>query len=506
MSKSFWWAGWLAVAMATSPAAAAELGVLAPVLANGQPQVQADPAGHPAPVVTRVHAGELFEQVQREARDGFIATVLALDESAQRIAGAKTPTPTWLYLSAEDGGFARRGFWLEESGRRRFVDELFVDLVVDVDTIADGGFEEIFSHEMGHVFLRRLMPGLPYGWSRTPHSSMSVTDYPTAFDEGFATHFQSLVRRHSRNPRLDELTLGLNAKPFLPYWLSNLDRAGRIDGVRRNLFVQQQFVPAGSDGEAWSRANESTAFDMARLKNGQQMLSSEGVIATLFHRWLVPGERVPEERAREAIVARYSQLFRTMAAASARGWTMTSDTPMFLDLVDRYCGDVPDDCTRIRNLVLDTTYGATADATLPRTTEAMAERGRIGDMAGFVAGLKQARAQMAQLQAAVAQSPKRLRAMLGPDLWLLGHTPATPPGLPSNEVAVNLNTAEIEQLRTLPGVDAAIAERALRSRRDGGAFADIADFARRSGLGVSQVSALQASAADLQKAGLNERR
>ena len=164
---------------------------------------------------------------------------------------------------------------------------------------------------------------------------MSVTDYPTAFDEGFATHFQSLVRRHSRNPRLEELTLGLDAKPFLPYWLSNLDRAGRIDGVRRNLFVQQQFVPAGSDAEAWSRANESTAFDMARLKNGQQMLSSEGVIATLFHRWLVPGEA-----SRDAIVSRYSQLFRTMATASARGWTMKSDTPMLLDLVDRYCADM----------------------------------------------------------------------------------------------------------------------------------------------------------------------
>jgi len=501
MAKSIWLTGMLALVASTAPAAAAELGVLAPVLANGQPQTQADPAGHPAPVVTRVASGELFEQVQREARDGFLGTVLALDESAQRIAGATTTTPTWLYLSAEDGGFARRGFWLEENGRRRFVDELFVDLVVDADIIDDGGFEEIFTHEMGHVFLRRLMPGLPYGWSRTPHSSMSVTDYPTAFDEGFATHFQSLVRRYSRNPRLEELTLGLNAKPFVPLWLSNLDRAGRIDGVRRNLFVQQQIVPAGSDAEAWSRANESTAFDMARLKNGQQMLSSEGVIATLFHRWLVPGEGT-----REAIVARYSQLFRTMAAASGRGWSMKADTPMFLDLVEHACTDVPADCARLRNLVLDTTYGATADATLPRTTEAMAERGRIGDMAGFVAGLKQARAQMAQLQAAVAQNPRRLRAMLGPDLWLLGLTPVKPPGLPSNEVAVNLNTAELEQLRTLRGVDAAVAERALRSRRENGAFADVADFARRSGLGASQASALEASGAALRKAGLNERR
>ena len=499
MSRSFWLAGLLMSRAAPVPAA--ELGVLAPVLADGQPQMQDDPSGKPAPVVARIGSGKLHERIQREARDGFLGTVLALDESAQRIAGEKTTKPTWLYLSAEDGGFARRGFWLEENGKRRFVDELFVDLVVDEDTIDDGGFEEIFAHEMGHVFLRRLMPGLPYGWSRTPHSSMSVTDYPTAFDEGFATHFQSLVRRYSRNPRLEERTLGLDAKPFVPLWLSNLDRAGRIDGVRRNLFVHQQLVPPGSDADAWSRANESTAFDMARLRNGQQMMSSEGVIATLFHRWLVPGDG-----AREAIVSRYSRLFGTMAAASTRGWTMKPDTPVFLDLVEHYCGDVPAECARLRNLVLDITYGATADVTLPRTTESMAARGRIGDMAGFVGGLKQARAQMAQLQASVADDPKRLRAMLGPDVWLLGHTPVKPPGLPSNEVAVNLNTAELEQLRTLPGIDAAIAERALASRREKGAFADVADFAKRSGLDAAQASALASAAEALRKAGLNERR
>ncbi|MBU8974822.1 helix-hairpin-helix domain-containing protein [Lysobacter sp. MMG2] len=499
MSKTMAWCAGGLLALAMSPVAAAELGVLAPVLADGQPQVQADPAGRPAPVVTRVTSGALYEQVQREARDGFVATVLALDESAQRIAGARTRVPTWLYLSAEDGGFARRGFWLEENGRRRFVDELFVDLVVDADIVADGGFEEIFTHEMGHVFLRRLMPGLPYGWSRTPHSSMSVTDYPTAFDEGFATHFQGLVRRYSRNPRLENLTLGLDAKPFVPFWLSNLDRAGRIDGVRRNLFVQQQLVPSGSDAEAWSRANESTAFDMARLKNGQQMMSSEGVIATLFYRWLVPGEG-----SREAIVARYSQLFRTLARSD--GWTIRSDSPVFLDVVDHYCADVPADCARVRGVVLDTTYGATADAAMPRATEAMAERGRIGDMAGFIAGLKPARAQMAQLQARVAQQPALLRATLGPDLWLLGRTPVKLPGMPSQDVAVNLNTAEAEQLRTLPGIDAAIAQRALLSRREEGVFADVADFARRAGLDAAQRAALESAARALEKDGLNERR
>lgn len=490
---------YLTLAMAMPSVDAAELGVLAPVLVDGTPQLQDDPAGKPAPVVTRVRSGDLYTQVQREAREGFLATMLALDERAQLVAGAHTTTPTWLYLSTEDGGFARRGFWLEEAGKRRFVDELFVDLVVDGDTVADGGFEEIFSHEMGHVFLRRLMPGLPYGYSRTPHSSMSVTDYPTAFDEGFATHFQGLVRRFSRNTRLHEQTLGLDSKPFLSFWLSNLDRAGRIEGVRRNTFVQAQLVPPGSEAQALARANESTAFDMARLKNGQQMLSSEGVIATLFHRWLVPGEGD-----RDHVVARYSTLFRTLATSGS--WTIHADTPVFLDLVEHHCTLVPAECAWLRAIVLDTTYGATADPSMARATEAMAERGRIGDMSGYIAALKPARAQMARLHDEVAKRSALMREALGPDLWLLGRSATRLPGMPSQDIAVNLNTAESEALQTLPGIDAATAARALRSRRDEGPFRDVADFVRRAGVDARTGAGLDEAARRLAALGPYERR
>lgn len=158
-----------------------------------------------------------------------------------------------------------------------------MDLVVDEDTVANGGFEEIFTHEMGHVFLRRLFPRLPFGYSRTPHHRFSVTDYPTAFDEGFATHFQPLVRRLTRNAALRDEDLGLASRPLVPYWLSNLDRSARTDGVRRNWFVQLQ-APLGRAGSA----ERSMLFDIEQLKNSNQMLASEGVVATLFYRWLVP--------------------------------------------------------------------------------------------------------------------------------------------------------------------------------------------------------------------------
>jgi len=75
--------------------AGAELGVLAPVMVDGEPLMKRDAHDRSVPVVTRVTSGPLFDKLQKEAREGFTATVLALDELAQRRAGIAR-VPTWL--------------------------------------------------------------------------------------------------------------------------------------------------------------------------------------------------------------------------------------------------------------------------------------------------------------------------------------------------------------------------------------------------------------------------
>lgn len=472
-------------------APAAELGVLAPVVQNGQPLQRADPQGRNVPVVTRVRDGALYEQLQREAREGFTSTVLALDELAQRRAGASTPSTTWLFLAIEDGGFARQGFWLREGTQERYVPQHYVDLVVDVETVRNGGFEETFAHEMGHVFLRRLFPRLPQGYSRTPHHSFSITDYPTAFDEGFATHFQALVRRLTRNEALKEEDLGLASRPFVPYWLSNLDRAARIDGVRRNWFVQQQVTPMGGD-DALERASVSTLFDTARLRNGNQMMACEGVIATLFYRWLVPG--AGDE---QSVIKRYGALFDALVRLNER--TFQPDSPLFPELVQTYADTSPQDGARVLAMVVDTTYGATVDATLTPQVEKLAALGRIGDE-GFIDDLGAARKALTSVRDAVVKAPATLGAALGPNVWLLtSPTNGKPPGM---AMAINLNTAEREALVMLPGIGDPTATRALQNRRENGPYQNLMDFIARVGIeSTSTTAKLESMAQALQKAG-----
>lgn len=125
-------------------------------------------------------------------------------------------------------------------------------------------------------------------------------------------------------------------------------------------------------------------------------------------------------------------------------------------------------------MIVDTTYGASVDRALAQRTEALAAAGGLGDADAFVERLGPAREALKRLREAVAASPGQLRTALGPALWLLARDA---PALP-----VNLNTAELEHLAALPGMDAAAAQRAVDSRRRDGAFADLDDFARRAGL------------------------
>ena len=115
----------LALACATTLAPAAELGVLAPVMADKAPVLKARPGGTgSAPVLSRVTSGALYEALQKEASSGFTADMLALDDLAMQIAASGKNT--WLLLSLEEGGFPRQGFWLQEAGAMRWVGEPYV--------------------------------------------------------------------------------------------------------------------------------------------------------------------------------------------------------------------------------------------------------------------------------------------------------------------------------------------------------------------------------------------
>jgi len=485
--------------------------IVVPALAADQKAVTAIASdGHSYPVFRAAPASKLVDDVRRELETSFAQRVLRLDRYARNLMMAKRTdakvvgneewltSPMYLLLSSEEGGFARFGFWLENSqGKRRLVLAGYVDMVVSSDSVETGNFEEIFSHELGHLILRAVTGGVEAGQSRKMHQSMTVTDYPTAFDEGYAEHFQPLARDATKNSHLRKLASGTGATDFDLLWLSSADGQLRTDGVKRNLFVHRKALPeAAFDAtpdiyRLFVNEETSTVFLPMDLRNGQQMMASEGVIATLFYR-IVNDEQLgshyrepsfyrsflrSDQRPEETIAPACNVNLKMLAAMTELHGVKRDQPPMIL-LVERYAKLFPDEAKRIYSIFIETTWGATVSHRLASELARAAEDGGRGDITEF----RQDRP-FPLLDSTIAEVTDGKRALdhdLGPELWLLNPEFRIASGIWSTDrvtpLTINLNTATEPELMTIPGVSLPIARKMIAARSAQGFLVSVNDL------------------------------
>ncbi|MGC9973014.1 MAG: helix-hairpin-helix domain-containing protein [Bryobacteraceae bacterium] len=482
--------------------------VLVPLLDSRQSVITATaPEGKSYPVFRVATETKLVNGVRNELETSFAQQVLKLDRYARNLLIAKREAaaapldealtaPMYLLMSTEEGGFARFGFWLQDAtGKRKLVLAGYVDLVVGENSVDTGDLEEIFSHELGHLILKALTGGLPHGLSRKMHQSMAVTDCPTAFDEGYAEHFQPLVRDATKNAYLHKLTNGTVATDFESFWLSAADGQLRTDGARRNLFIHRKPLPAmalDANPDLYRLFIEdetSTTYLPTGLKNGQEMMASEGVIATLFYR-MVNDERLrmsyrepafyrafvrePVE-APQQVVTPYENVNLKLFATMEKLRGSTAVRPPIIDLMAEYARLFPDEAKHVYELFIETTWGATASKEVATALQRAAADGHRGDIALF----QQDRPfpLLDALIADVASGRRALDANLGPELWVANPgfkiAAAVWDAKRTEPLTINLNTASVAELMTVPGVDLSMARRIIAVRDARGFFRSI---------------------------------
>jgi DNA uptake protein ComE-like DNA-binding protein len=350
------------------------------------------------------------------------------------------------------------------------------------------------------------------------HQSLAVTDYPTALDEGFAEHFQPLTREVTNNERLLRLERGTHDENLRSLWLSARDRRLRNDGVRANLFVHRKAPPAAAwDTDAdryrlWLASETSSAFDASELKNGQEMMASEGLIATLFYR-IVSDERLRERRREPRFYDRFLgpsgaqpnaaspspyenvalKLVAALSEVGRRG--LDPGRPGMIDLVRAYGELFPDEREAITDVFVRTTCGATASRETADAIRALARSGSSGDIETFAGALPATRAQLEALVADVSAGRVALDAALGPELWLSNDSfkiAASPWSAERDRpLAFNLNTATEADLMSLPGLDARVARRIVAARDAKGTFTSLDDLAAIDGVGAALLGRLR---------------
>lgn len=486
--------------------------VLAPVTdTKGNVVEWKAPDGKPYPVFRLADDSPLVRHVYQLLETSFAHQVILLDRYARNLRLSEVQAspqdltaPAYLLISEEEGGFARHGFWLEDSnGQRQLVLAGYVDLAVDEHSVADGDLEEIFSHELGHQILAELVGKLPSGPSRNMHQSMAITDNSTAFDEGYAEHFQPLVRDATANPHLRELSKGDTSVDLNLLWISRLDQQLRTDGVKRNLFIHRKALPPAVLDPAADRYRlylddqTSPAFLNDQLRNGQQMMASEGVIDTLFYRIVNDsqlrehyrdaafyrpflGAAVTEDSLRQAISPYENVNLKLFAAMCRAAKAIASGEPPMIALINSYAAAFPDEAPQIYRVFLETTRGAVTSQELANAFSSASENGRRGDIKDFRPSSRAAFSLLKTTTDRVVHGELPLDANLGPELWLLNSDFMIAAAIwnPDRTLpfTLNLNTATEIDLITISGVDLAIARRIVDARLARGFFGSLDDL------------------------------
>jgi len=224
--------------------------------------------------------------------------------------------PAYLLLSTTQGGFPRFGFWLDDE-RKALAG--YVDLHRD-STLSGrlGAMDQIFPHELVHVILHQLAGDVPdeAGGANQVHAIGVRTDAPTAFGEGFAEHAQvmavddadaalatgALAADLQAAARADawlaayrraleaRWSLAPPARMGFVFWYSQAENALRYHGVKANRFARAPAIPervlARRDRyPAYLLDNMLPGAPDEPLKPTARLLSTEGVVASLFWRW-----------------------------------------------------------------------------------------------------------------------------------------------------------------------------------------------------------------------------
>jgi hypothetical protein len=466
--------------------------------------VRSSPGSSTMPAGTRIPESDpLAAKILAELRLPFHRSVIKLSQCSRNLAGRREG-PNVLYLSGNEGGFPRHGLTLIEGNKKADLPDLnYVDLVLDEKAVDAGGLS-IYSHELGHVMMFNVWEHFPDTESVKQHVSMGITDYALAFSEGWGEHFQRLA--YDAIPRYQKAFQdGFDShQSTRSLWHSLVDEELRINGVLRNDYIWQKMTPAGPAAlnleQSLLLEHTSPIFDRTHLKNAQQMLACEGVLATLFYRL----DTSPVLRNNYAAPSFYERFLLSPLPVNLKAndvftpfenvmlknfWVWhrlngraVEGKTLALEFLREWAEVFPRDKEEIWGIFLAATAGQTVSRELGRAFEETAFAGMIGDYRKYSLSAAEFKKALAGWTAKVVAGTAAIDACVGPEIWITNKNFLIRTTLWSEDgkkpLRINLNTCSALDLMTFPGLTAEKAAKIIAAREKAGFFRSLEDARR----------------------------
>lgn len=434
---------------------------------------------------------KLYNIIMEELNHPFFKSMIKILQCSRNLS-KNVYGPNVLYLSENEGCFPRTGLHIKEGESYEYFRELnYVDLVLDEERVLNGELY-IYTHELAHTMLKNLLPNFPHGKSSIPHFSQCITDYFTAFDEGFAEQFERITCENV--PKYLEIKRNnFNfERNFLKLWICNFDKDLRYEGVFKNNFIYKKII---SKVDNLSIENSllleqvSPNFDTTKLKTGAEMLSCEGVVATIFYnictdkilqnnytyrhiynKFLI--KTLPDNADIKDVFSPYENvLIKVLWVMYNLTDRIKEDSPVLINFIENWCEYFPEDKERIINIFINITAGKTIENDVGRIYEQIAIKGMFG-MAEAVSNLiLQYRKHIKALCNKVVEGEVAIGKNIPKQLWVENKRVPAPKisfsDLNTPTMMINLNTASITQLMSFSKMTLEAANKILSDREDG---------------------------------------
>ncbi|MCB2290889.1 helix-hairpin-helix domain-containing protein [Clostridium sp. CS001] len=356
------------------------------------------------------------------------------------------------------------------------------------DDIKKSGIEEIFAHEFSHLWLNLLGYDFELSKSNKFHTCTAITDPFMAFSEGFAEHLEIVTKDLVHNVCLEnkfwDYGYDVNA------WLCLRDEQLRYHAVINNRFIYHTALPYCEDWNTYNHLHfahiTSSAFTPEKLKNGNQMMASEGVISSIFYQ-MYKHELFKSEFIDDKFYSQFGINKNELAPLTNLYLKMIfilskidlKKTTLMIDFIRSYGDEFPNEKKDLYDVFLNVTHYSTVSLKATEDFGNLYRIGRRGEVVVFKDILRKTKELKQDLYDRVLSCQLSLDNALAGELWIESDAVITPiPWSPEEKTKYHfdINTATEIDLLSLDGLTLEHAKILTKERDSKHGFTSIEEF------------------------------